>query len=73
MPVAQDSASISNIRSRCHVAFQQEVAAQPVGDLAGINPMTLFFRRGDGPQHQRISPGYLGRVGAADDPSGPDP
>src|SRR5271157_2075103 len=61
MPVAQGPASIPNL-SRCHVAFRQEVTAQPVGNLAGINPIILLFRRGDGAQHQRMRHLYLGRV-----------
>src|SRR5580700_5410380 len=61
MPVAQDSASIPNL-GRCHVAFRQEVTAQAVGNLAGINPIILLFRRRDGTQHQRMRHFYLGRV-----------
>src|SRR5450755_3256084 len=62
MPVAQGPASIPNL-SRCHVAFRQEVTAQAVGNLAGINPIILLFRCGDGAQHQRMRHLYLGCVG----------
>src|ERR1017187_5807440 len=61
MPKAQGPASISNL-GRCHVAFGQEVTAQAVGNLAGINPIILLFRRRDGAQHQRMRHLYLGRV-----------
>src|SRR5271165_3346556 len=61
MPVAQGAASIPNL-GWCHVAFRQEVAAQAVSNLAGINPIILLFRRGDGAQHQRMRHLYLGRV-----------
>ena len=40
--IAQGSASIANL-GRCHVALWQEVAAQAVGDLAGINLIVLLF------------------------------
>jgi hypothetical protein len=36
------------------VALRQEIAAQAVGDLAGINPIVLLLRRCDGTQHQRM-------------------
>src|SRR5271165_902411 len=62
MPVSQGAASIPNL-GRCHVAFRQKVTAQAVGNLAGINPIILLFRRGDGAQHQRMRHLYLGRVG----------
>src|ERR1017187_6848114 len=62
MPVAQGSASIPNL-GWCHVAFRQEVTAQAVSNLAGINPIILLFRCGDGAQHQRMRHLYLGRVG----------
>src|SRR5271165_1873680 len=61
MPVSQGPTSIPNL-GRGHVAFRQEVAAQAVGNLAGINPIILLFRRSDGAQHQRMSHLYLGRV-----------
>src|SRR5439155_17796772 len=51
--VAQGSASVSN-RGGCHVAFRQEVAAQAVGDLAGIDAIVLLLGRSDGAQHQRM-------------------
>src|SRR5213080_1185925 len=38
----------------CHVAFRQEVAAQAVGDLAGIDAIVLLLGRSDGAQHQRM-------------------
>jgi hypothetical protein len=31
------------------MAFRQKVAAQAIGDLAGIHPIGLLFRRGDPP------------------------
>src|SRR5437016_7409278 len=37
-----------------HVAFRQEVAAQAVGDLAGIDAIVLLLGRSDGAQHQRM-------------------
>ena len=49
--VAQGSTSIAN-RCGCHVAFWQKVAAQTVGDLAGIDPIVFLLGRGDGTQHQ---------------------
>src|SRR5437867_8414598 len=51
--VAQGSASVAN-RGGCHVAFRQEVAAQAVGDLAGIDAIVLLLGRSDGAQHQRM-------------------
>jgi hypothetical protein len=39
---------------RCHVALGQEIAAQAVGDLAGIDLVVLPLRRCNGPQHQRV-------------------
>jgi hypothetical protein len=59
--VAQGSPSVPNL-GRCHVAFRQEVAAQAVGDLAGINSIVLFLGRGDGAQHQWMSYLHLLRV-----------
>ena len=44
--VAQASASIAN-RGGCHVALWQEVTAQAVGDLAGIDPIVLLLGRCD--------------------------
>ena len=41
-------------RSRGDVALRQEVPAQAVGDLAGIDPVVLLFGRSHGPQHQRM-------------------
>jgi hypothetical protein len=40
--VAQRAAPVSNLGRR-HVAFRQKVAAQAVGDLAGINALVLLF------------------------------
>ena len=37
------------------MALRQEIAAQAVGYLAGINLVVLLFGRGDGPLHQRMS------------------
>jgi ABC-type bacteriocin/lantibiotic exporter with double-glycine peptidase domain len=51
--IAQGSVSVPN-RGGCHVAFRQEVAAQAVGDLAGIDedikamPMGLHTYVSDG-------------------------
>src|SRR5205823_10816415 len=59
--VAQGSASVSN-RGGCHVAFRQEVAAQAVGDLAGIDAIVLLLGRSDGAQHQRMRYLHLLRV-----------
>ena len=36
------------------MALRQEVTAQAVGDLAGINPVILLLGRGDGTKHQRM-------------------
>jgi len=39
-------------RSRCHVALGQEIAAQAVANLAGIDAIVLLFCCSDGAQHQ---------------------
>jgi hypothetical protein len=44
------------------VAFRQEVAAQAVGDLAGVDPIDLLLGRSDGAQHQRMRHLHLRRV-----------
>src|SRR2546425_8780083 len=46
------SADRRSNRGGCHVAFRQEVAAQAVGDLAGIDAIVLLLGRCDGAQHQ---------------------
>lgn len=43
------------------MALGQEIAAQAVGDLAGVDPIVLLFGCGDGPLHQRMS--YLDGAG----------
>jgi hypothetical protein len=73
MPIAQGTAPIPNLGGS-HVAFRQEVAAQAVGDLAGIDPIVLLFRRGDRTQHQWVR--YLHLLGVRKqviiDPPGED-
>src|SRR5947209_2642296 len=59
--VAQSSASVPN-GGACHVALRQEVTAQAVGDLAGINPVVFLLGRSDGAQHQRMRYLHLLRV-----------
>ena len=54
--VAQDPPPVPNL-GRCHVALRQEIAAQAVGDLAGVDPVVLPLRCGNRSQHQRM--GYL--------------
>ena len=53
VPVAQSAAPIPNLGGS-HVAFRQKIAAQAVGDLAGIDPIVLLLCRGDRAQHQRV-------------------
>jgi hypothetical protein len=54
MPVAQNAALISNLR-RDHVTLRQEIAAQTIGDLAGIDLVVLLLGRCNRPQHQWMS------------------
>src|SRR5260370_19433671 len=54
MSVAQDATPISNLR-RDHVTLRQEIAAQTVDDLAGIDLVVLLLGRCNRPQHQRMS------------------
>jgi len=61
MPIAQGAASVPN-RSGRHVAFWQEVAAQAVGDLAGIDAIVLLLGRSDGARHQRMRYLHLFRM-----------
>src|SRR5260370_15072222 len=58
MPLPQGAPSIP-YRCRHHVALREEVAAQAVGQLAGIDPVVLLLGRRNRPQHQRMSHLYL--------------
>ena len=42
MRIAQTAAPVPNLGGS-HVAFRQEVAAQAVRDLAGIDPIVFFL------------------------------
>src|SRR5882757_3294307 len=51
--VAQRAPPFAN-RGRGHVALRQEIAAQAIANLAGVNAVVLFLCRRDGPQHQGV-------------------
>jgi len=60
VPVAQRASPVADLGG-CHVALRQEVAAQTICDLAGIDLVVLLFGRGNRPQHQRVR--YLHLLG----------
>jgi len=51
--VPQDSASVADLGGS-YVALGQEVTAQAVGNLAGIDSVVLLLGCGDRSQHQRM-------------------
>jgi hypothetical protein len=53
LAVAECSPSVSSL-GRCHVALRQEIAAQAVGDLAGVNAIIFLLGGCDRSQHQRV-------------------
>jgi len=55
--IAQTAAPVPNLGER-DVAFRQEVAAQAVRDLAGIDPIIFLLSQSDGAQHHRVKPGW---------------
>ena len=71
VPVAQGPAPIPDLCGG-HVALRQKVAAQAIGDLAGVNPIVLLLSRGDRAQHQWVR--YLHLLGVREqmiiDPAG---
>ena len=58
LAIAQGASSLPNLH-RGHVALGQEIAAQAVGDLAGIDAIVLLLRDSNRTQHQGMS--YLHR------------
>jgi NADPH:quinone reductase-like Zn-dependent oxidoreductase len=54
MPVSQSTPSIPYLRGH-HVALRKEVAAQAVGQLAGVDLVVLLLGRCNRTQHQRVS------------------
>ena len=59
--IAQRATPFAN-RRRSHVALRQEITAQTVANLPGIDAVVLLFRGGDGAQHQWMRHLQSGRM-----------
>src|SRR5215472_16209119 len=71
--ITQGTAPIPNLGGG-HMAFRQKIAAQAVGDLAGIDPIVFLFGRSDCTQQEWVR--YLYMLGVRKqvilDPPGED-
>ena len=60
--VTEDLAPVADL-GRCHVALGKEIAAQAVGDLAGIDAIVLPLGSGNRTKHQRMRHLHLRSMG----------